>query len=131
MASSAKAPRKSSRRRKYAKPGQCQFTRDPFGTGRGPGAVLLAPEARSGSPGLASQPLGGGRQATGAHSFPTEAAHGYVLDAVEARVDLAEGFADGAHVLAHVVAVAAALHHLEEIVVGDDLAAALVERGED
>ena len=42
------------------------------------------------------------------------------------RVDLAEGVADGADVLAHVVAVAAALHHVEELVVRHHFAARAV-----
>jgi len=37
---------------------------------------------------------------------PAKAAHRHVLDAVEARVDLAEGVADRVHVLADVVALA-------------------------
>src|SRR5512140_1950525 len=68
---------------------------------------------------------------TGWLRHPAEAAHRHVLDAVEGRVDLAESVADGADVLADVVAVAAALDHVEQLVVTHHLAGTLVQRGQD
>src|SRR5262249_27635777 len=101
-ASSRNTPRKNSRRRKNAMPGHwARRERQPIS-------------------------VAGGRRRE-----PAEAAHGHALDALERRIDVAERLADRADVLAHVVAVAARLDDLEQLVVRHHLPAPRMQRRED